>query len=241
MAKPKKPDAPAHKSLADAGLESFTVTTINRSDLKNADYNPRVMTDGERDKLKAALARHGLVAPITWNKRTGNIVGGHQRIGIMDSLMKSKSYQLQVAVIDVDDNRERELNVLLNNQSAAASWDMDGLRKLLEDPAITLEGVGFDQTDIIGMFGDGFFDQGRDQDLEKLAAKLGEVTEQYTGIQRKNQQKAATESYLVFVFPSGRHAQAFIDAVKLPDNRYQNGMVLLDKWGILVPEDEGEG
>ena len=97
------------ESLFDAGLETFKVEEISRTQLNNAVYNPRFINDKEKSKLKNALKKHGLVAPITWNKKTGNIVGGHQRINIMDSLMKSKDYKLSVAVIDVPENKEKEL------------------------------------------------------------------------------------------------------------------------------------
>ena len=223
-----------HGSLKAAGLENFTALEVKREQLVNAPYNPRVMTDEERLKLKGGLAKHGMVEPIVWNAQTGHIIGGHQRIKILDSLMKSKDYTLTVARIDVDEPREKELNILLNNQAAAGSWDLDSLRNLLQDDAVTLEGAGFDHTDIISMFGDGFFDQGRDKDLSDLAEKLSTISEQYSGVQAKNALKAQSESYLVFVFPSGVEVDALVHYLGTAENRYQNGNLLLEKLGIKL-------
>src|SRR5258708_3652072 len=119
-AKAAKP--PKFASLREDGLENFVVEEMPRQQLAAAKYNPRKITDQERDKLKAALKRHGLVAPVVWNKQTGNLVGGHQRISIMDNLMGGADYTLQVSVIDVDPKREKEINVLLNNSQAMGQF-----------------------------------------------------------------------------------------------------------------------
>ncbi len=98
-----KPSRAGFKSLREAGLENFAIEEMPRARLTAASYNPRKISEQERDKLKAALERHGLVAPVIWNRQTGNLVGGHQRISIMDSLMGTQDYSCQVSVIDVDE------------------------------------------------------------------------------------------------------------------------------------------
>lgn len=239
MAKSKKSAStePKPKTLAEAGLEIFTVVEMHRSKLVAADYNPRHITDQERNKLKAALKRNGLVAPIIWNERTGNIVGGHQRISIMDSLMGTKDYTLQVSKIDVDLAKEKELNVVLNNTAAMGSFDTDMLKDMFMDETVTLEGAGFTKTDFVQMFGDESLNN-RSQDLQEFAEHLSSISEKYTTVQEKNRKKGQSEHYLVFVFPDGDHVDAFIKTANLQDNRYQNGMALLDKWGVIMPEKD---
>lgn len=61
----------APKTLKELGLESFEIITVHRSELKNAPYNPRTLSEAQKRKLRAGIKRHGVVAPITWNKRTG--------------------------------------------------------------------------------------------------------------------------------------------------------------------------
>jgi hypothetical protein len=236
----KKPAAPA-QSLADAGLENYEVVEMNRTELKGAPYNPRVLGDHEAKKLKAALKRHGLVAPITWNKRTGNVVGGHQRLKMLDSLMKSSSYTLHVAVVDVDMPREKELNLLLNNQQAMGSFDLAALKDMLDDKEVTLEGAGFDVADVIHMFGDTAFDETREDDLRELAGKLGELASHYTAIQTRNQQKTTGESFLVFVFPDSDHVDALLAHMRAKDNRYQSGLHLMQVLGVDLPDQSSSG
>jgi ParB-like chromosome segregation protein Spo0J len=48
--------------------------------LHGAAYNPRTINDGAMKGLEASMDRWGLVQPIVWNKRTNNVVGGHQRL-----------------------------------------------------------------------------------------------------------------------------------------------------------------
>src|SRR5689334_18110966 len=96
------------QSLRELGLESFEIVSVRRSELKGAPYNPRQLGESEKRKLAKGLKRHGLVAPITWNARTGFVVGGHQRLTIMDSIVGKGDYTLNVARIDVDEAREKE-------------------------------------------------------------------------------------------------------------------------------------
>jgi hypothetical protein len=47
--------------------------------LKPADYNPRIMDEAEHEKLDNVMKYFGLVDPIIFNTKTGNIIGGNQR------------------------------------------------------------------------------------------------------------------------------------------------------------------
>src|SRR5688572_26248431 len=96
--------------------QKFEAVTISRAEIKNAPYNPRKITEHARQKLKAKIKASGLVMTLVWNRRTGNLVGGHQRISILDELEKSQNYLLTVSAIDVDDKQEKELNLFLNNE-----------------------------------------------------------------------------------------------------------------------------
>jgi hypothetical protein len=229
----KKPKE--HVDMAELGLQSFTMQKINRSELKGADYNPRVLDDKERAKLKAGLKRHGLVTPLTWNKRTGTLVGGHQRLSVLDSLAGSKDYELDVAVIDVDLAREKEINILLNNQQAAGSWDMELLKGMFTDEAVTIEGSGFDQSDMMNMFGHDVFNE-RSEDLQALCEKLTEIKDTYNKI-RSFAGLTSGEPYLIFVFPTPKHVDAFIETRNLPNDRYQNGLDLMKALDVAEPSE----
>lgn len=62
--------------MAKSKFQNYDTETISRSDIKNAPYNPRIMDADAKKRLKKNIQRHGLVAALTWNKRTGNLVGG---------------------------------------------------------------------------------------------------------------------------------------------------------------------
>ena len=103
--------------MAKSKYQNYDTETISRKQIKNAPYNPRIMDKEAAKRLKKAIQTHGLVSALTWNKRTGNLVGGHQRLQQLDALEKSDDYELTVCVVDVDEREEAALNVELNNPS----------------------------------------------------------------------------------------------------------------------------
>jgi ParB-like chromosome segregation protein Spo0J len=49
-------------------------------DLKDADYNPRVISDRQLKNLGRSLARYADLSGIVFNKRTKTLISGHQRV-----------------------------------------------------------------------------------------------------------------------------------------------------------------
>lgn len=133
--------------------QTFQMQTVNRSQLKRADYNPRWIDEENRKKLKKGIKKHGLVEPLIWNKRTGNLVSGHQRLSILDELEKSDNYELEVAVVDISEEEEKQLNVQLNNTSMQGDFDLDMLGDLLAEGGGAFEDFGFSEFDIEMMSG----------------------------------------------------------------------------------------
>ena len=138
--------------MAKSKFQKYTFETISREDIKNADYNPRIMDKEAKKRLKKNLKENGLVSAITWNRRTGNVVGGHQRLEQLDSLEKNKNYSLDVCVVDVDEREEAKLNVILNNTSLQGEYDLEGLALLTEEFDVSFEEMGFTKLDIDFMF-----------------------------------------------------------------------------------------
>jgi len=52
--------------------------------LKPADYNPRVISEARLKMLKKSLEAFGDLSGVVFNMRTGNLVGGHQRLKQLD-------------------------------------------------------------------------------------------------------------------------------------------------------------
>ena len=60
----------------------MNIEKISVEKLLPAKYNPRKDLqpgDPEFEKLKRSITEFGYVEPIIWNKRTGVVIGGHQR------------------------------------------------------------------------------------------------------------------------------------------------------------------
>lgn len=98
------------------------------ADLKPAEYNPRKITEEAFHGLGQSLKRFGVMSYIVWNKRTGNIVGGHQRF---KQLVELGEEETEVVVVDLDDSEEVALNITLNNRVIKGDFTkevMDDLR-----------------------------------------------------------------------------------------------------------------
>lgn len=109
---------------------------LNRSAIHFADYNPRKIDEDARKTLKRGIKKYGLVGGIVVNKKTGfTVVSGHQRLSVMDELQKypENDYRIRVDVINVDEQQEKELNLLMNNPNAMGTWDFDALAQIIPD------------------------------------------------------------------------------------------------------------
>ena len=114
------------------------IETKHTADLLPADYNPRKDLkpgDAEYEKLKRSLETFGYVEPIIWNKTTGRVVGGHQRLKV---LMDMGINEVECVVVEMPEDKEKALNIALNKISG--DWDKDKLALLIAD----LQGADFD-------------------------------------------------------------------------------------------------
>ncbi len=158
-----------------------------RSEIKFADYNPRIIDQEARKSIKRGIKKYGMVGGITVNKQTGNtIVGGHQRVSVIDELQKydpetnENDYKLRVDVIDVSETEEKELNILLNNPNAQGRWDYDRLRDLVSD--IDYKNAALTEADLSMIGLDSMFkSDGEDNlanELEELMSGVNELHRQ---------------------------------------------------------------
>lgn len=93
-------------------LPEYQISTLPLHQLKDHPQNPRVIKDTALKGLVASIEQFGLIEPIIWNKRTGYIVGGHQR----KKALEAAGYkEAQVLVVDFDADKEMMANMSLNN------------------------------------------------------------------------------------------------------------------------------
>jgi ParB-like chromosome segregation protein Spo0J len=99
--------------------------------IKPAAYNPRVDLQpgmSEYDLLAKGLESFGLVEPLVWNERSGNLVGGHQRFKI---LIAQGAFEVECSIVDLPDAKEKALNLALNK--LGGDFDKPRLDDLLKD------------------------------------------------------------------------------------------------------------
>ena len=104
------------------------------SDVQPADYNPRNITSESLAGLKQSLTEFGFVEPLVVNTRTGNLVGGHQRLKAATELGMQV---VPVVEIDLPEEKEKALNITLNN-TKISGYFTDGLQDILSDLSETL-------------------------------------------------------------------------------------------------------
>jgi ParB-like chromosome segregation protein Spo0J len=127
--------------------------TLPLDELAPAPYNPRrALKPGDPAwvRLERSLREFGLVEPLVWNEATGHVVGGHARLAILRTLGVREA---PVSVVRLTPERERALNVLLNNREAQGRFDPDKLADLLTElealPEFEL--TGFTPADLRGL------------------------------------------------------------------------------------------
>lgn len=110
--------------------------------LSPAPWNPREISDAAMGALTESMSRFGLVQPIILNERTGHVVGGHQRLKVLEGRGVAET---DVVLIDVSKSEERALGVALNNPHAQGDFT-EALGELLAgirlDDAELFEGLG---------------------------------------------------------------------------------------------------
>lgn len=117
--------------------------------LNPATYNPRKDLkpgDKEYEKLKRSISEFGYVEPVIWNKTTGNVVGGHQRLKVLLDLGQT---EIDCVVVELTVEREKALNLALNK--IQGDWDETKLSALMAEFDATTFDVsltGFDADEV---------------------------------------------------------------------------------------------
>ena len=201
---------------------SSTIVEVKRSEIHPADYNPRKIDEQGKRMLKRSMKQFGVVGGIIVNSQTGNtIVGGHQKVAILDEMYKypDNDYSLRVEMISVDRKTEKTLNIALNNGNISGSWDYDALARLVPD--IDYKDAGLTDADL-NMIGCDFLLQTEEEN--SLAGALEEmmqpVTEQKEAhmkdvkqqVKEQAQETAANmDAYLMLSFDTWEAKAAFCE------------------------------
>jgi hypothetical protein len=99
----------------------MTITQVAIDALTPALYNPRKISARSMRLLTEEIKAYGLVEPLVCNKRGGSliVISGHQRLKVARAL----GWQTVPVHIQVDETRERALNLALNNPALQGEYD----------------------------------------------------------------------------------------------------------------------
>ena len=177
----------------------MTTKVMQLAEIIPADYNPRVRLekgDTQYEALKNSIERFGLVEPLIVNSRNNVLIGGHQRLNV---LLASGATEAEVIMVDLDDQKEKALNLALNKIDG--EWDFDKLDEMLE---------GLDKADIVftGFTEEEVFGAYQEENYE-----LPEEDPTDTPAASEKPPQEASDGFIIYLsFPDQESADAWLEA-----------------------------
>ncbi len=178
--------------MAKHKLERFDVRVIKRSQVNPAPYNPREISEHALKQLEKSLSKFGLAEPLIWNEQTGNLVGGHQRLSIMDRRAKYPAkgdYELTVSCVSYSLEDEKKLNVWLNNSAAQGHYTQEGLFGLVTEIG-SMDEFGLSRGDFEVMFGAApelkSAEAENEKSAEQVAAEIEAIKQRKKRVRKEN-------------------------------------------------------
>ena len=169
--------------------------------LKPAEYNPRIMSEEELEKLKNSVKEFGMVEPVIVNKDL-TVIGGHQRIKAVESLGWE---EIPCVIVALDKKREKLLNLALNR--IVGSWDESKLVKLVREiqdyPEVKLSGLSDGEIEMLGVqydliFGENEEDTANEEAIKKmfdLNVRVPIDVEKPSVVKKKNKMAFYTDNF----------------------------------------------
>lgn len=213
--------------------------TVPRSSIVEYPNNPRRISESARKKIKGSIKDVGLLEPLIVNESSGHLIGGHQRLSVLDELERykpgGKDYDIDVSVVELNTEQEAKAVVFLNNPDAQGTWDLDKLAELFTESGVDIVEMGFDKSSLEVMFaGDSRFEdlftddestQETKQALNDLKAMseqgidgpaLTRVKEERDGFNKRRDDKANSDFYVVVVCDSAEEKALLMKHLNLP-------------------------
>ena len=143
------------------------------SDLSPAEYNPRTITPEKLEMLRKSMAEYGDLSGIVYNRQTGRLIGGHQRLKTLEpdwkitkTDIKDKTGTVAAGHIETPDGRwsyrevdwpekkEMAANIAANKHGGEFDWPkLKDLIIEIDDGAFDIELTGFSAEELQETFG----------------------------------------------------------------------------------------
>lgn len=172
-------------------------------DINPAPYNQRVELqpgDAQYEALKNSLGRFGLVEPLVVNRKTGNLISGHQRLNILKA---QGIEEAEVIVADLDEEAEKAANIAMNK--IEGEWDYDKLDEIFEGmDREELKFTGFEPGEVASMY-------------EEALEEEAETPKQGGDGNGNGEGDAEEPPFRIYMsFPSKEKAQAWLNQRGIP-------------------------
>lgn len=159
----------------------FKQVTLKVEDVKPNPKNPRIdLKPGMPlyEKLKDSIEKFEYVDPIIWNKTTGMIVSGHQRLQVMKDLAEAKGEKFEtVDVMQVEMTEAEQNTFMVAVNKITGLWDTEKLKALFEELSEEdLSYTGYDDFEIKALLEgndnlEDFFYEDENQDAQSFEKK----------------------------------------------------------------------
>lgn len=116
--------------MADAAAaRALDFEMVPPGDLNPDPLNPRTISPDALERLVESIRHHGFVDPVIARRRDRLVIGGHQRL---QAAVRLGLARVPVVFLDdIDDERARALNIVLNNPTVAGAYDDAKLAAIL--------------------------------------------------------------------------------------------------------------
>jgi hypothetical protein len=213
----------------------------NLSDLKEAKYNPRVISDKALSGLKYSLEEFGDLSGITFNIQTGNLVTGHQRT----KALKEKYGDLEIihlyndtGIIKTPDGNEHRVRFV--------NWDLDKEKAAnIAANSETLQGEFTPEVQIIiqdiKLESPGLSDALLLDEINIPVSMNNELVEKVNNqdewIGLPVYENGGEPFRLIVLFDTNEEREQFLELIKIKNNLHKNGKTLSIKWPYREKRD----
>ncbi len=156
------------------------------SDLKPNPQNPRKIDDAKLKMLEKSLKEFGDLSGIIFNRTTGNLVGGHQRVKVLPAdtelqmtdanhgFMIINGDRFTYREVDWDETKEKAANIAANQHGG--EWNLPQLSEWileLDQKNIDMDLLGFDRDELDNLMAPVGMRQEEQEEKEKKVCPMG--------------------------------------------------------------------
>jgi len=218
-------------------IKQSETVEIMRSQIKFADYNPRIDDPNIVESIKKNFKNVGFFGGIVWNETTGNLISGHKRVMTLDEInhYPEKDYKIKVEKVALDLKTEMEQNIYMNNESVQGRFDYKKLSVMLKDIDFDKTGLTQVHLDKIRVFNPtlkGFEPEPEPEKKEATPEQIEKLKEIKKEIKSDVQDKHedTENSYLTIIFENWDEKTSFCENFGIDiDSKFINSEELIEK------------